>query len=442
METECIEGQKPLPRNSSISNLYPFIDSHGILRVGGRLKRSELNLNEKHPIIIPKNHHIATLFIRNFHEAVCHQGRHFTSGAVRAAGYWIIGERRLIASILHKCVRCRRLRGKHMNQVMSDLPEERLHPSPPFTFIGIDAFGAWNIVTRKSRGGQVNNKRWAVIFTCLYTRAIHIEVIEELSSSSFINCLRRLISLRGYVKEIRSDRGSNFVDATDHLGVNVINVEDGPVQKFLSGKKVTRIFNAPHSSHMGGVWERMIGVTRRILDSMLMDIQSKHLSLEVLTTLMAEVCAIVNARPIVPVSSDPEAPTILSPAMLLTQKSGETHDNFGPFDIKDMYKAQWKCVQHLANIFWQCWWKEYVQSLQTRRKWKQEKPDLLKDDIVLVKDSSVSRNEWPIGKVLNPIKSADGKVRKAEVKIFRDGKTIKYTRPIAELVLLLHDNQE
>ncbi|VDI05043.1 Hypothetical predicted protein [Mytilus galloprovincialis] len=322
---------------------------------------------------------------------------------------------------------------------MSDLPYDRLQSTPPFTFIGIDTFGPWNILTRKTRGGQANSKRWAVLFTCLYTRAIHIEVIEELSSSSFINCLRRFISLRGDVQEIRSDRGTNFVGATDHLNANVVNVEDTAIKHFLDNSKVTWIFNPPHSSHMGGVWERMIGVTRRILDSMMMDIQSRHLTHEVFITLMAEVCAIVNSRPIVPVSTDPDSPTILSPASLITQKTNQIQSSFGPYDIKDLYKSQWRCVQHLANIFWQKWRKEYLQQQQVRRKWQNVTPDLTEGDIVLMKDQSVSRCEWPIGIIISAIKSFDNKVRKAEVRIFRDGKRLTYTRPISELVLLLHE---
>lgn len=153
------------------------------------MKRGYLSINERHPLIIPKNHHVAILLVRHFHEAVKHQGRHFTAGALQSAGYWIIGGKRLISSLLHKCIKCRRLRGKYQCQLMSDLPADRLQPSPPFTFIGLDTFGPWSIVTRKTRGGASNSKRWAVLFTCLYTRAIHIEVIEELSSSSFINCL-------------------------------------------------------------------------------------------------------------------------------------------------------------------------------------------------------------------------------------------------------------
>ncbi|XP_062614568.1 uncharacterized protein LOC134276324 [Saccostrea cucullata] len=236
-EIVCLQSHRSLPRSSSLISLNPVIDKNGLLRVGGRLKRGYLSINERHPLIIPKNHYAAVLLIRHFHEMVKHQGRHFTAGALQSAGFWIIGAKRLISSLLHKCVKCRRLRGKYQSQLMSDLPADRIQPCPPFTYIGLDTFGPWTIATRKTRGGVSNSKRWAVLFTCLYTRAIHIEVIEELSSSSFINCLRRFISLRGNVKEIRSDRGSNFVGAIDDLDVNAISVEDKPVQEFLSDQK-------------------------------------------------------------------------------------------------------------------------------------------------------------------------------------------------------------
>jgi hypothetical protein len=116
---------------------------------------------------------------------------------------------------------------------MADLPTDRLTPSPPFTFVGVDVFGPWSITTRRTRGGQANSKRWAVLFTCLVTRAIHIEIIEEMSTSSFINALRRFYALRGKVKEFRSDRGTNFIGATDPLHIDAVNVEDGPTKGLL-----------------------------------------------------------------------------------------------------------------------------------------------------------------------------------------------------------------
>lgn len=437
-EVECLTNLKKLSKDSHILNLTPFLDEKGILRVGGRLKSSQLPINEKHPILIPGRSHIALLLVRHYHEEVHHQGRHITEGAVRTAGYWITGGRRLIANLIFKCVICRKLRGKFSKQMMSDLPSDRTSQAPPFTYVGIDVFGPWNVVTRRTRGGSATSKRWAVLFTCLSIRAIHIELIEEMSSSAFINALRRFVSIRGSAKIYRSDRGTNFIGATDDLHINAINVEDKTVRNFLYDSNSTWIFNPPHASHMGGAWERMIGITRRILDAILLENKHKHLTHDVLSTFMAEVCAIINARPITPVSTDPEDPFILTPSILLTQKtSSSAVDTFQHLDVKDMYKSQWKCVQVLAEIFWKRWKSQYLSQLQYRRIWQDKSNNLKKGDVVLLKDKSVVRNEWPVGLVTDVYKSDDGLVRKCAVKVMKDGRSSQYIRPIVELVKLL-----
>lgn len=230
----------------------------------------------------------------------------------------MIGSKRIITSFIHNCVKCRKLRGRQEEQRMADLPAERLEVAPPFSYIGTDVFGPWTISTRKTRGGEVNSKRWALMITCLVIRAVHIEVLEEMTSSCFINALRRFCAVRGEVKLIRSDCGTNFVGSVKDLNATVISTEDRPIKEYLSENGINWIFNPPHSSHMGGVWERMIGVARRILDSLLFDV--KRLTHEVLTTLMAEVMSVMNSRPLVPVSPDPELPMPLTPATLLTMK--------------------------------------------------------------------------------------------------------------------------
>lgn len=200
---------------------------------------------------------------------------------------------------------------------MADLPADRLTPEPPFTTVGLDVFGPWTIMTRHTRGGSAKSKRWAVLFTCMSTRAVHIELLETMSTDSFINALRRFFSIHGPVKLLRSDRGTNFVAACKELGINT----DGTViRKYLQEKGCSWVFNPPHASHMGGSWERLIGVARRILDAMLRQTGPTQLTHEVLSTFMAEVTAIMNARPLVPISTDPDSPVILTPAMLLTQK--------------------------------------------------------------------------------------------------------------------------
>ena len=133
---------------------------------------------------------------------------------------------------------------------MADLPSDRL------------SIGPWTISARRTRGGYADNKRWAVLFTCLSTRDIHLEVIESMDSSSFINALRRFLAVCGPVKQIRSDRGTNFIGACKDLGISS-NIDENVVRRYLSKKGCTWTFNPPHSSHVGGVWERMIGITAR-----------------------------------------------------------------------------------------------------------------------------------------------------------------------------------
>lgn len=208
-EISCWCSSQNLPRNSSILSLNPVLDDDGILRVGGRLKNASADVVCALPILIPGKHYIATLLIVKCHQSVRHQGRYFTEGKVRSSGYWITGCRRLVVSILHKCVICRRMRRQCESQKMSDLPEYLLIPcQPPFTSVGVDIFGPWDVITRKTRGSSANS-------TCLVTRAVHIEVLEEMSSSSFINALRRFTAIRGNVKLFRSDRGTNVLGAID-----------------------------------------------------------------------------------------------------------------------------------------------------------------------------------------------------------------------------------
>lgn len=170
---------------------------------------------------------------------------------------------------------------------------------------------------------------------------------------------------------------------------------DPNIQRYLSKTGCVWEFNPPHASHMGGSWERMIGVARRILDSMLLHLNVK-LTHEVLSTLMAEVAAIMNARPLVPVSTDPDNPQVLSPSMILIQKSAAPPPP-GNFSEKDMYTKQWKQVQVLANQFWTRWRKEYLPHLQFRQKWTTHRKDLQVGDVVLLKDKQIERNHWPMG---------------------------------------------
>ena len=179
-----------------------------------------------------------------------------------------------------------------------------------------------------------------------------------------------------------------------------------------------------------------------VVDKIILQTNTSHLTHEILTTLMAEVTAIMNSRPLVPVSSDPEAPAVLTPSMLLTQKADTLSAPIGDFDANDLSNKHWKRVQGLADAFWKRWRHEYLTTLQPRKKWHSERRNLQVGDVVLLKDSQVKRTEWPTGLVVKTVPGQDARVRKVEVKVVKQGTPKVYLRPISEVILLFHKDCE
>ncbi|XP_066935322.1 uncharacterized protein [Clytia hemisphaerica] len=183
-----------------LSSLNPFVDDNGLLRVGGRLRKSNLNPECKNPIILPKKHALSRMIVSWYHSKVAHCGRGITMNAVRTAGYWIVNLNSLTRSIIKDCVKCRRNRGKCSTQLMADLPTERTEEVPPFTYVGVDMFGPFQVKERRS-----TLKKFVALFTCLNTRAVHLESSGHMDTDHFIMMLRRFIGRRGQVRLLRSD---------------------------------------------------------------------------------------------------------------------------------------------------------------------------------------------------------------------------------------------
>ena len=153
---------KTMKKSSSLYKLDPFLDEDGVLRVGGRLGKSSVPYDVKHPVILPKKGRVTNLILCHYHQSVMHQGRGITQHEIRSSGYWIVGGRSVVSNHISKCVSCRKLRGSPQEQKMANLPEDRLEPAPPFTFCAVDYFGPWHI-----KEGRREVKRYGVLFTCL-----------------------------------------------------------------------------------------------------------------------------------------------------------------------------------------------------------------------------------------------------------------------------------
>lgn len=197
------------------------------------------------------------------------------------------------------------------------------------------------------------------------------------------------------------------------------------------------MFNPPHASHFGRAWERMIDVTRRILDCMHLRNGMKGLTHDTLSTFLAEVCAIVNSRPLTTFTKDASDPSVLTPAMILTQKVGNLPEYLPTIEPKELYKSQWRYVQTLADEFWRKWEREYLSTLQVRRKWMSDEPSLKEGIVVLLEESDSPRNHWQIARVTRTFSSADGHVREVEVRVVRGDTVSHYVRPIHKLVPLV-----
>jgi len=405
--------------------LNPVVHSDGLLRVGGRIAKAPLDYSLKHPLILPSTDHVTRLIVRDCHENIGHSGQNFVRSVLREK-FWIVKEKSVVRKVLQECMICKKRDAKHGEQIMADLPEDRLTPDkPPFTFVGIDYFGPLYV-----RQGRSKVKRYGCVFTCLTTRAIHIEIAHSLDTSSFIDALRRFVSRRGNPELIRSDNGTNFVGGERELREAISAWNQEQINNYLCQKAISWKFNPPLSSHMGGVWERQIRTIRRILSLLL---EQQLVTDEALITLMAEVESIVNSRPITPLSNDPGDLEPLTPNHLLLLRKGPHCLPPGTFNKDDLYsRRRWRQIQYLADVFWRRWTTEYLHLLQKRQKWNEQNRNVAVNDLVLVEDTALPRGQWQLGRILQVYPDEKGSVRSADVKV-RD---TTLTRPITKLYLL------
>lgn len=249
-------------------------------------------------------------------------------------------------------------------------------------------------------------------------RAVHLKTASSLDTSSFINSLRRFISIRGPIRQLRCDRGTNFVGAENELRDAVKELNDQQLQRYLTSKGCDFIIfkmNVPSASHMEGVWESQI---RSDLSS-LMEHCGSHLNYEMLRTFMCEAAAIVNSRPLTVANiHDPNSLEPLTPNHLLTMKSKIILPPPGQFKREDLYsRKRWRRVEYLTNEFWIRWRKKFLNTLQTRGKWTSSKRDMTVGDVVLIKDENLPRNQWRLGRIHECYTDSDRHVRKVKLVI-------------------------
>ena len=411
-------------KNSTLLRLNPTI-LDGMLCVGGRLQRSNYCERYKHPIILPRDHHVTNLLVDHYHRLEGHCGVLHVLGSIRQT-YWIPRAATVIKRILKRCTNCRRRTTIPSQQMMSDLPEDRIQAGwYPFQYVGIDYFGPF--IVRKNRKSE---KRYGCIFTCLQCRAVHLEVAQALDADSFVLTLMRFINRRGKPSKIYSDNGSNFVGAVGELSKQLREWNQDPIRDRLLSLEIDWYFHPPAASHRGGIWERLIRSTRRILNSM---IAGQYLTDETLSTFFTAVERVMNNRPIVSTRGSDEnndEMVALKPNDLL--RIERTAGISAEDNLESLYIRKWKQVNYMTLVFWRRWVKEYVPTLQIRQKWCKKQRNFKQGDIVLVVSENCPREHWPLGIIEDCHVDSDGAVRTVKVRT-RDNILLRDVRKICLL---------
>ncbi|XP_067942833.1 uncharacterized protein [Watersipora subatra] len=402
-EIRVLKKGNQVMKTSSLLRLSPYLDQHGLIRIGGRA-RNYLSLTEleKHPIILPKNSHSSKLFISYYHEISHHMGPSYTLTSMRQNGLWLISGIRTVKKQLGQCMPCRKMKRRPMRQQMGELPQDRTSCPPPFSHTGMDCFGPYAI-----KEGRKEMKKYGLVFTCS-------------------------------VIKLYSDNGTNFVGAK--------NLLDAEAKRCLCDRGIEFVFNSPTASHQGGVWERQIRTIRAVLNDILR--QSSRLDSTSLRTAFYEVAAIVNNRPLGAINISNHEETPVTPNMILTERKEPTAPPPGDFDEAIYCHARWKRVQWVAQEFLRKWKLEYLDNITRRQTWTKVEDNLKVRDVVLIVESNEPRNMWQIGRVEDVFPGKDGLVRKVTVRLGNcnlDKKGRKMAeptylqRPIQKLVKLLED---
>lgn len=426
-EYKELKSGRQIDRSSNIAQLMPYLDSEGVMRLYGRTDLADakyLTEDARRPILLPKVHRITELLVRRQHAQMAHQLEDATICAIRQR-FWIPHLRTLVRHVKSSCLICKIRAARPKPPVEGQLPVDRLTPySPPFTYTGVDLFGPINVTI-----GRRHEKRWIAIFTCLTIRAVHMEVVQDLSSDAFLLCLRNFCNTRGIPNRIRSDCGTNFVGADGELRKLSDFLDTDKVGRELTAKGIDWKFNCPANPEAGGVWERLVQSAKRVLRVILQQIAPR---VETLRSMVIEAANILNARPLTHI---PVSPTDLSPITPNHFLLGRTNSTTmtAPEDPKQMCsRKQWRVLQQLNNQFWRKWVNDYLPELTRRTKYHEEVGPITPGCLVLVCDANKSRNQWERGRVVEVIIGTDGRVRTATIQT--KGGTMR--RPVSKLAIL------
>ncbi|XP_053968990.1 uncharacterized protein LOC128870401 [Anastrepha ludens] len=321
---------------------------------------------------------------------------------------------------------------------MADLPKERIQASRPFIVTGVDYCGPFYY--KPEVRNKSPQKCYVSVFICFATKAVWMELVRDLSTGAFIDALKRFIATRGIPRCICSDNATNFVGAKNELkelrDLVLSEKHRSKLHNFCLSNGFDWRFIPPRSPHFGGLWEAAVKTAKQ---HFYRSASSSILGFDELRTLVCEICAVINSRPLTPLSENPEDLDVLTPGhfliggpMTALPESDLTALNYSRLD-------RWQRVTYIQQVFWRRWTQEYLTLLQQRAKWLTPQANIQVNDVVCIKEENSPPLKWPLARVIEVIPGADGAVR---VALLRTSSGIKRRAVNKLCVLPVRDSVE
>ena len=409
----------------------------GMIMVGSRTERWMAGTwNKQEFILLPKEGHISEIIAREVHENGGHLGEAATVAKIRAR-YWILGVRKLVKEIIRRCVKCKVKLKRLEGQQMSTLPIERIKPCPAFTNIGVDYFGPFRVKGEVQK--RVTGKCFGVLFTCLVSRAVHLDIAGDYSTDEFLHTLRRFASIRGWPRKIISDRGTNLVGASNELKEMMKKVDWGKVEKQSLINESEWSFSPADAPWYNGATEALVKATKRALNAA---IGENTMRFSELQTVMLEAAQLVNQRPIGDCPKSPDEQTYLCPNDLLLGRASPRTPQIQFETVTSSYR-RFNFTQSVITTFWRRWIREAFPNLVIEHKWHVERRNLRPGDVVLIQDANAVRGHWRKALVERAIPSEDGKIRRATLSYRNDQETrVEVERAAQRLIVLVPKDEK
>ncbi|XP_055633488.1 uncharacterized protein LOC129773856 [Toxorhynchites rutilus septentrionalis] len=408
-ELKLLQLGKRVSSKSKLRLMNPYLDADGLIRVGGRLQRSREAFDVLHPIVLPGFHPFTRLVIKHHHEKLVHSGISTTLAVVRDE-FWPLSGRRAVTSVLRKCFRCCRATPHPIEQPIGQLPAARVTAGEAFECTGVDYCGP--IYLKPAQRKAPSRKAYICVLICLSTKAVHLELVGDLSTTTFLMALNRFIWRRNKPKHIYSDNGTNFIGAKNALHQLYCMLQPGSAQdnikQNLAQDGIQWHLIPPRAPNFGGLWEAAVKVAKKQLVRQLGD---ALLTYEELVTVLVSIEGSMNSRPLMPLSDDPNDCRALTPSHFLVRNMIRPLPEPDVRNIPLNRLGQYERLQSYSQRFWHQWRSEYLKELQVLYKTNPKQFKIDVGSIVILKDDALPPARWPLARVVDTHPGPDGITR-------------------------------